>query len=294
MLGRKSPISRRKHLGSSLVELLISVSVSSTVLLATSSLYSSTVKANHDQSIRTETLVHAQAALQMIGNELKPLGNGVPFDQANFEIGENTLTDPLVSFPIEVATTDSSRISFRLNETGEISLLTQDFNPGTAATLFLTDVSAYQANDPIYISNGVVSGDDGLYGRVHSVNAAAKSITLDGTSLVYSPLATFSKGSILEEVPEITIKNLTSGQGIVRDSGYGDVLIAENASIALQYLDSVGATVPLPLTAATIVSDLRAIRITINKSHPKKLTTGQTYSVAVSQTFALRNLNILY
>ena len=294
MLGKLYSAFNTKQTGSSLVEILISVSVSSTVLLATSSLYTATVKANQDQSIRTEALVHAQAALQMIGNELKPIGNGVPFDQANFQIGQVTLTDPSVTYPIDVANSDGTQIAFRLNETGEIALLMQDFNPATTTTVYLTDVSAYQANDPIYISNGVVAGDDGLYAKIQSVNTSTKSIVLISSSLVYSPSATFLKGSVLEEVPIITFKNLTGGQGITRDSGFGPVLIASNASLTFQYLDSVGNAIAPPLTAVSIVGSLRAIKLTITKTSPIKLTTGQTYSTVVSQVFALRNLNILY
>jgi hypothetical protein len=294
MPGRKMNPLKFLESGTSLVEALVSIGISSTVLLATSSLFSSTVKTNHDQSIRTETLVHAQAALQMIGNELKPLGNGVPFDQANFEIGENTLSDPLITYPIVTDSTDASQITFRLNETGEISLLTQAFNPAATTTIHLSDVSAYQANDPIYISNGVVSGDDGLYGKIQSVNSSSKTIVLDGSSLVYSPAATFNMGSILEEVPVITFKNLSGGAGIVRDSGFGEVLIAEDAVVSFEYLDASGNSVALPLTATSIVNDLRAVRLSVRKNHPNKLSTGQTYFVNASQTFALRNLNILY
>lgn len=282
------------ELGSSLAEVLISVGISSTVLLATSSLYTSTVNANHDQNIRTETLIHAQAAMQMIGNELKPLGNGVPFDQANFEIGESSLSEKDVSYPIEIANTNNSQIAFRLNETGEISLLTSDFNPASSTTVSVTDVSAYQVNDPIYISNGVVSGNDGLYAKIQSVDFANRKIELLGSSLVYSPSAIFAKGSILEEVPTITFKNLPAGAGISRDSGFGSVSLAEKATVSFEYLNSDGNPVSLPLTALSIVEQLRAIKVTVIKTSPSKLSTGQSYSTSVSQSFALRNLNILY
>ena len=277
-----------------MLESLTAIMISSSVLLATSSLFSSTVKANHDQKIKTETLVHAQAVLQMIGNELKPLGNGVPFDQANFEIGELTLSDPEVSYPIDVSKSDNSQIAFRLNETGEIALLTQDFDPAVSSTVYLTNVSSYQVNDPIYISNSVVAGDDGLYAKVQAVNTAAKSIILDGASIISSPSAQFKKGSVMEEVPVVEFKNLNSGEGITRDSGYGPVMLAEDATVNFEYLDSNGNALDLPLTAESIVNSLRVIKLNVVKSHPHKLSTGQTYQVTVSQSFALRNLNILY
>jgi type II secretory pathway pseudopilin PulG len=293
MLGNKLT-KKNSELGTTLLESLTAIMISSSVLIGTVSLFSSTVKANHDQRIRTESLVHAQAVLQMVGNELKPLGNGVPFDQANFEIGELTLSNPDVSYPIDPASSDSSKIGFRLNESGDISLLTQDFDPISTTTVCVNDVSAYQANDPIYISNSVVGGIDGLYAKVQAVNTGAKCLILDGSTIIQSPTSVFAKGSVLEEVPLIKIVNLPLGAGVSRDAGYGAVNIATDASIAFEYLDSSGNSVALPLSATSIVDSLRAIRLTVVKTHPAKLSTGQIHSVTVSQTFALRNLNILY
>lgn len=154
--------SMRAIRGFSLMELLIGMLISSFVIAAVMQQYSLGVTQSINHKIRTSAVLQAQAALQTIGSEIRMLGNGVPFDQSNFQIGEDTLLDPSVTEPLLVANATANSISFRLNETGDVFLLTQEFDPATSSTMFLTDTSSLQENDPIYLSNATVSRDDGL------------------------------------------------------------------------------------------------------------------------------------
>ena len=283
----------RRCRGFSILELMISVGIGGVVLGALVSQYSHTVATSHDQQVRIATYLQAQATLQMIGSELRMLGNGVPFDQANFQIGEDTLTDPTVTEPIDVATTTASHIGFRINETGDVYLLSGNFNPASTLTFTLTSTTGLEANDPIYLSNSVVAGDDGLFGTIASVDHGTNQVTLQ-SGVVYSPGATFNMGSICEEVSTVAYDSPADGTGITRDSGYGPVKLGNGSTFVLEFVDAAGTPVALPLTNTTVVNSLRAIRVTVNQQSANKLKDGSSYTATISQSFGIRNLNYLY
>lgn len=276
-----------------LMEMLVTLSISAFLFAGLMAQYSTAVSTTYDQNIRMATNLQAQAILQSIGSEIRILGNGVPFDQANFQIGESTLSDPTVADPIEITTATPTNISFRLNETGEVHLLSTDFDPTSTLTIGLTGVNDLDVNDPIYISNGVVSGDDGLYGIITAIDSGANTVTIN-SNFIASPGATFVMGSTFEEVPLINFNSPADGSGIVRDSGFGTVLMAANSTMLLEYFDIDGNAVPLPLTNQTVMEDLRAIRVTITLTANQPLSDGDTYTATAQQTFGLRNLTYVF
>ncbi|MCO6430873.1 MAG: prepilin-type N-terminal cleavage/methylation domain-containing protein [Deltaproteobacteria bacterium] len=164
--------------GFTITEMIVSVALSALVMLAMMKEYGNSLRFAKDEEIKSAAMVRAQAVLEAIGAELRVLGNGVPYDQSNFQIGETTLSDPTVSRPINVDTATASYLQFRLNETGDVYLLTANFDPGSTLTFSLTSVDGLVAGDPIYLSNSVVGEDDGLYGIIESVNTASKTVTL--------------------------------------------------------------------------------------------------------------------
>lgn len=279
--------------GFTISEMLVSVLLSGIVLLTMTSQYASSVRLNHDQQIRSANTLQAQAILQTVGAEIRMIGNGVPFDQANFEIGENTLSDPLVTEPIVLSTLTANHIQYRINETGEVYLLTADFNPAGSLVVSLTDVSALSVNDPIYISNGVVSGDDGFYGIVEAVNSVAKTVTI-AAGYVSSPGAVFLTGSVLEEVPVVTLNSPVDGSGVTRDSGFGAVSLGPKSTMSLEYLDNQGNVLSLPIDNNTVINTLRAVRVTITVTSTQNLSNGQPYVATAQQLFGIRNLNYFY
>lgn len=278
--------------GVTIVELMLSLAISSVIFGGVLKEYSSIIRHLHDHQVRLETLVQAQAIVQTLTSELRLIGNGVPFDQPNFEIGENTLSDPTVTEPILVASASASAISFRLNETGNVFLLTADFNPGVSLVATVTDASELEVNDPIYISNSVIAGDEGLHGTIADVDHNTNTITL-ASDYVASPGAVFGMGSLVEEVPTVTYASV-DGTGITRDSGFGAVLLGMNSSMALQYLDYDQNPLTLPLTNDHLVDSLRSIRVTITKTSDRTLSNGAEHSITVSQIVGIRNLNYFF
>lgn len=277
--------------GFSLVEMLTTLSISGIVLAAVMQSFAETVAHARDHQIRVETLIQAQAVMQTMVGELRMAGNGVPFDQANFEIGETTLSDPTVTLPILLSTTDATQIDFRLNESGEIYLLTSAFDPSSTFTISLSEVTGLDINDPIYISNSVMSGDEGLSGTIAAVDTNAKTVTINPTYITTSG-AQFPMGSVLEKVP--TIRYTNSGGDIVRDSGLGPVVLGTNSSVSFEYLDYDGTALSLPLTEAMLVNQLRSIRISINRTSTRLLRNGEPYSISINQVVGIRNLNLYF
>ncbi len=279
--------------GVTLLEMLFAIALSSLVLGGLIHQYSSSVSLSYDQNIRIAANLEVQAILQTIGSELRMLGNGVPFDQANFQIGEDTLSDPSVTEPIQVATATANHISFRLNETGDVYLLTQNFVP-SSRTIYLTSVAGLAVNDPIYITNSVISGDDGLYGVIESVDTGSSSITIAAGYQVSPETTSFGVASVLEEVPLVTFDSPADGSGITRDSGFGPVLMGANSTMTLEYLDHNGDTVALPLTNLSVMGALRAIRVTVTMPSSKRLSSGEPYTATATQVFGIRNLNYVF
>ncbi len=277
-----------------LVELLVGLLLSSVLLLGAMKFYMLAAKQAHDNQIRTAAFLQAQAVVQNIGFELRILGNGLPFDQANFQIGENTLSDPTKTEPIEIATATATNISFRTNETGDVFLLTQDFHPTLDLEIHLTDVSSLHVNDEIYISNSVVSGDDGFYGVIEAVDIPNSTVTI-AAGYVNSPGSTFQTGSVLEEVPMVNYNYNSFTKTITRNSGFGAVTIANNATLSFDFLDSSGTSLTLPLTNAVVINSLRAITVTVSIESDTSLTsTGAPHIATATQTFGLRNLTYLF
>ena len=275
--------------GITLLEILVSIGVASIMLLFTMQQYLSTTKQSRDNQIRISTFLQAQAVVQNIGFDLRILGNGLPFEQSQFQIGDAGLSNPTVSLPILIDSITTNKIFFRMNESGDVELLTQDFNPAFDTNIHLTETENVAINDQIYLSNGVIGGEHGLYAVVKNVNHSSKFITVN--NIVTGAGATFDKGSMFEVVPVIEYSHNTITNEIVRNSGTGPVVIAENASLLFDYQDENGNSMTLPMTDTDIIDTLRAIQVTVVVDSEKKMSDGTTYSSEVTQTFGLRNLS---
>ena len=288
----KNKLNLNSESGFTLVELMVSLIVSSVVILGVLGTYTYTVSIAFDKRIRLVAKLQADAVLQTIGSELKSLGNGVPFDQANFQIGENTLSDITVTYPLLIANSDTNTLNFRINESGRTFILTSDFDPSLTSVILLTDVQGLAAGEIIYITNSVVDGDDGFYGTIDSVNTSAKSITINNTYHA-SPDSSFAIGSLSEGVNVVTYDAPDFATGILRSNGGSSVTMANNATMSFRYLTDTGAELSLPLTELNLINDLRAIEVTVNVRSDKPLKNGNIYTATVKQVFGLRNLNYL-
>jgi prepilin-type N-terminal cleavage/methylation domain-containing protein len=276
--------------GFTLIELLVSLAVTSLIMLGVVQSYSLAVSRADDQKIRLLANLQAKAVLESVGAELRTLGNGVPFDQANFQIGENTLGDVTATEPIIIAGTDLDEITFRLNESGKTHLLTSDFDPTFGFRIYLTDVDNLKVGRTVYITNSVMGGDDGFRGTINSIDTGSKSILVDAGAN-FSPGATFVEGSLLEQVSVLKYENL--GGAVMRSNDSILATMAPNSTISFRYLSQSGVPVALPLTHDSIVNTLRTIEVVVVVTSTRKQSNGEFYSITVRQTFGLRNLAYL-
>jgi type II secretory pathway pseudopilin PulG len=283
-------IIRSQESGFTILELIITLFLSSFILLGVFMTFSSAVSVSSDQKLVIITRLQAEALLSSIGSEIKSLGNGVPFDQANFQIGESTLSDTTVTEPILISGSDDDEIKFRLNETGRTFLTMENFDPTSSLQLELTSVLGLEVGDIVYITDSVVGGDNGLYGTIASIDSGNKKITLNSS---YEAIAgaTFETGSLLEQVSTITYQSLVTG--VTRDNGGPSVLMATNSSIAFDYMDKDGNSISLPLTQDILINTLRAVEVSVTVTSNSNMSNGSPYTVTVSQIFALRNLNYI-
>lgn len=286
--------------GFTLMETLVSLVISSLILTAIVTMFSQLTALTNDNQLKVIAQLQAQSVLEIMTPDIRMLGNGVPFHQANFLIAQENLSDNTVTQPILVSASDANRISFRLNETGETYILTANLNPALTNTISLTSVDKIEVEDQIYITNATVGEDDGLWGIVQSINPSSKTITLKNGSQ-YSVSSTFPKGSLLEVVPVITYTSHAPYNGITRNDGWGDQVLASTGEFTLTYMDSAGDPIELPLLAsaadpfpASAIQNLHTVQIEARIRTPHKLSTGEYYTARATQIIGIRNLNYKY
>ena len=282
-----------------LVETMVSLFLGSVVMIAVVQSFAQLSQTSHNQKLRTVAQMQAQFVIDMMVPELRMLGNGLPFHQSNFLIAQETLADNVVTQPILVAGTTANQIQFRLNQTGETYILTQDFHPASETSVTLTGIDKIFIGDEIYITNSTVGADDGFWGVVSGLNSATKAVTFSSTD--YSPGATFAKGSLFEVVPIITYTSADNFGGITRDDGNGPVGLVQHAEFSLEFLDSAGDALTLPLEAssadpfpASAIQNVRSIRVTVQVQSSSPLTDGNTYTATAMESVGVRNLNYKY
>jgi len=285
--------------GFSIIESLFVMMISALILGASLSGYLALSSLAHDNEIRVITQLKAQTILELITPEIRMLGNGVPFHQANFLIDQATLSDNSVTQPIIVSDTNDRSISFRLNETGETYILTADLNPDTQNTIHLTSTNKISQGDPVYVTNSTVGLDDGLYGVVASLNNS--SVTL-ASQRQFHPGSIFPAGSLLEVVPVVTYTSGDEIGPVLRKRQSTSEELVPKGRLSFTYINSSGSTISLPLLAtsadpfpASAIQNVQSVKVVVEVLSDNLLSaTSEPYLASVSQVVGVRNLNYKY
>lgn len=293
-----------KKNGFTLIEMLVAMGISLILLSAVFSLYNKSTQIYHDIGIRETGQDNSESLLSILGREIKMVGNGIPFDQSNFKlddlIQDEYGVEALVSvhYPINIANSSTSHIEFQVNESGKLYFLTADFTPtpsGNTSTLTLFTTEGLFAGDRIYINNGTINGDDGFTGIIDSVDSTTQ-VTLEEEWFMSAGATSFDTGSSMEAVNTIILDS--SGSTITRNSGFGAITLADNASFTLTYYDKAGAVLTPPLTLANLHSQLGSIKIAVTvtstKRHKMLDSRYSTHSITKDQLFALRSFNFTF
>ena len=107
--------------GFSLIELLISATISMVILAMFVQQISFSSKAHLDNSVMQRAHNEAQSVINMLGIDFRMIGNGIPFEVSNFDIGDELENHwsfsftPDVTYPILVGNTGDTRINYLLN-----------------------------------------------------------------------------------------------------------------------------------------------------------------------------------
>ncbi|HMO18998.1 MAG TPA: hypothetical protein PKA63_07795 [Oligoflexia bacterium] len=285
--------------GFSVIESLFVLLISSLIMGATLSGYLSLSTLSHDNEVRVLTQLKAQTIIEMITPEIRMLGNGVPFHQSNFLIDQATLNDKTVTEPILVSDTTEHKFTFRLNESGETYILTQDLNPETQNTIHLTSTEKISQGDTIYITNSTVGLDDGLYGTVASLNNTSVTLAINRE---FHPGAIFPSGSLLEVVSVISYHSEEELSPIIRQKESLEDELVPLGRLTFSYINSSGNPITLPLLATSAhpfpnsaIQNVQSVMITVEVESDTLLSgTKKPYLAKVSQVVGIRNLNYKY
>lgn len=243
----------------------------------------------HNNQVIAGANERAKNVLDLMTFELRLSGAGMPLGQSSYLYTDSTLGD--APLPLLTDATVTS-VTIRRNESGVHTYLTSSYTPAASALTFAVASAAdFEAGDIVYINDAVAGGKNGLRGTVQS--ATSTHITLSNTYLANAGAA-FAAGATVERVSDISFLSSADGSGILRDNGPGFEVLAPNTTFSLVFLDSTGAELALPLTAENIVTNLTALRLTVQATGDRPLKNGSIYSTSMTHTVALRNLTLLH
>lgn len=279
-----------KNAGYTIIELLVSMLLGATLMASISSLYVQTAYTSFDSETISVTEDSARSVLDIIAFDIRMLGSGVPLNQSDFAIGQSGLGDS----PLPILTdSSSSSIHFRLNETGDITQLTADYIPDSSNLSFnVSSTDNLYIGDTIYINDATTGGSDGLKGEITNINNLTITIKSD---YITSPDSIFPSGSEVQRVAEVTFTSPSTpstSQGVKRNNGTSNLILANNTVVEFKYLKENGDNISLPLSENKIKNDLAKISVTVQAFSNKKLKDGTTYTAEAKQVIALRNLHL--
>ena len=313
--------------GLTIVEVLMSLAISMAIFAAVSYQFAYISRTNRDSQIKVVADRQARTLVNLIGFDIRFTGNGIPFDQPDFEILEGHaalssnagMTDASdVIEPIKLSTIDDDNITLRINESGTMYMITTGggITPASDLSMTLASAEGIEEDDMLYITNGSVANNDGFYGVVDSVDTGSGEVVFG--SYVSSAGAVFPDGSLVAKVKEITYTNTTvayNGENVPaitrtvsKANGAGAVtnLLARNATFSLRYLDysgnpiTLGASSP-KMTKNQLADELAMIEVTVTVYGRKPLSVdndengvADVFSTSLTQVFSVRNLNVIH
>lgn len=278
-------VRQRNHAGATILELLVSLTIVSTVLASALHSFFDVLHRSFDQETIQRTDERAQAIRDILANELRLLGTGVPFQQDEFEIGDAGLGD--APLPL-LLSSDNTHIVFRSNAQSTQTVLTSSYVPSLVNRTFsVAAVTGLEEGDTIYISNVTVGGKFGLQGVIERISGT--SVTIE-RSFVVSPGATFPSGTILDRVQTVTFDSPEDWSGVWRDQGEGALQLAPHSTFVVDYRDAAGASLTLPLSQTTVRDRLTTLHIIVAVRAEERLETGLVYTATAEAIVALRNM----
>lgn len=270
--------------GASLLEMLVGLVVSTVVVAGVFLTFRGATGRMTDSNTMLRADERAGEILEMIMADVRLAGSGMPLGQKNFRAGQVGLGDA----PLALLTSSSgSSITIRLNDKGRDTVLLNPFDPNVEPReLLVESATHFKKGALVYLTNATIGGDEGFQGRIASV--ASSSIMLENEHYG-SPNTVFEQGTLVSQVSEVTYEWNATTKEVYRLSDGNEYSLGEGVFLHLQYFDSLGNELPLPLSEATIRDELAAVRIGIEVEGSRPLKNRQIYMAEASQLVSLRN-----
>lgn len=273
--------------GETMLSLLVSLALIGVIFAAALNSFLDASQSSMDLQIRARAEEQAKTILDLMAFDIRMTGAGMPLGQSGFAIGGSGLgAAPL---PI-LLTSTATNIALRLNESGSNTILSANYTPSSSSLTFsVASASDFESGDTLYISNMTVGGAAGLQGTV--TGTTGTTITINN-AYVASASTTFSSGSTVDRVTNVTFDSPNDWRGITRNAELGAVRLAPNSTFSASYRDASGTAIALPLTNTTVSANLASIQLTVSVRGDKTLRDGTIYTATAQETIALRNLNM--
>lgn len=272
----------RSQAGYTLVELLVSIFISSLLLAMVLGTLVTTTSYYHDRAVKAEADEAARVLLDLVAYDLRMAGAGIPFNQTDFQIADAGLGD--APLPL-LLSSDADSITIRFSEDGKGSVLTTNFTPSVFNLEFdVFSSDPFVAGDIVYLSNAVTGGRQGLRAEVAAVDENTITLVDDYVTTVG---ASFPAGSFIHRVSTITYDGSSD---LSRSDGTDTITLLPGSRLALQYFAESGAELTPTLTEAQVRNELSRVRITVRVASDTKLKDGSTYTATATQDVSLRNL----
>lgn len=271
--------------GFTILEVLVSLTISSFLLTGLVLEFANVTKFSRDLEIKGEVRENLRSLFEIISSDIRNAGAGMPLGQVNFTY----LNTGIGSYALPVlATSNNTKLNIRLSEQGKSTFTTGIFN-STLMTkeLSLLSTSGYKVGDVIYLNEMTSGGTGGMAAKVDSV-VNASILTLKDIILP-TGVTSVRSGSAASVVSDVSIAYEASTSSVVRTTPQGTITLAPNSSVDFSYLDSTGAAIST-LSSATIANNLAVIRVNIEVSSDRMLSSGSIYSENKALNIALRNL----
>jgi prepilin-type N-terminal cleavage/methylation domain-containing protein len=276
---------KRKSAGFTLLEVLMSLGISSVILTGIVIEFASVTKYSRDLEVKAEVRETLRSLLEMVSTDIRNAGAGMPIGQTNFQ----TTTAGIADYALPVLTTSTSTVlQLRLNENGKSTLSSSLYDNTLMQKEFnLLSTDGMKVNDMIYVSEMTSGGTGGMYAKVATVVNSTK-VTLSDIILP-TGVTSLRAGSISGVVSNVTLQYNSGTNSITRTNASGTVTLAPKSSVTFSYLDTSGASI-LPLTSTNIATNLAAIGVTITVTSSRTLRSGSYYSDTKSLNIACRNI----
>ncbi len=263
--------------------------------MGASTLYFNSVTSFHDRRIKAEAEENAQLILDMMSDDIRMMGNGLP-DQANWSGPGEIYAVPMPEDHIDVDT-----ITMRLSRTGEVTVNTIDVTPNDGGFTIELLQNFFEAGDRVFMSSVSVGDEYGLAGYVSSYSGETLTladISTAETAPSYSTGAVFKDGSLVYNIPYVQYDSPSDWSGvtmsigsIVDDLPSSASIMAPNTTFEIEYLDSNLDTLSA-LKHDDIMNTLAVVKITVFARGSKSLTNGTTYETYAQKYVAPRYLTI--